>query len=81
MYQRFRTYIDGTPCALKGACTVWIGGKSGDNFKGLPIDIISGSGDPGPFGTADADDEKPDLHGGYEQKRYSGLKDRILEIT
>ena len=24
------------------------------------------SGDPGPFGTTDADDEKPDLHGGHE---------------
>lgn len=31
--------FDGTPCAVKAACTVWSGGKSGDNFKGLPIAI------------------------------------------
>ncbi len=31
---------DGTPCAVKVACTVWTGGKSGDNFKGLPIRIL-----------------------------------------
>lgn len=24
---------------MKVACTVWSGGKSGDNFKGLPIAI------------------------------------------
>ena len=30
---------DGTPCAVKAACTVRSGGKSGDNFKGLPIAI------------------------------------------
>jgi len=24
---------------VKVACTVWSGGKSGDNFKGLPIAI------------------------------------------
>ena len=29
--------FDGTPCAPKGACTVWGGGKLGDNFKELPI--------------------------------------------
>ncbi len=33
---------DGTPDAVKVACPVWSGGKSGDNFKGLPI-TISGS--------------------------------------
>ena len=31
---------DGTPCAVKVACTVWSGGKSGDNIKGLPITIV-----------------------------------------
>ena len=31
--------IDGTPDAVKVACPVWSGGKSGDNFKGLPIAI------------------------------------------
>lgn len=30
-------YFDGAPCAVKAACTVLGGGKSGDNFKGLPI--------------------------------------------
>ena len=28
---------DGTPYALKGACTVWSGGKGRDYFKALPI--------------------------------------------
>ena len=28
---------DGTPDAVKVACPVWSGGKSGDYFKGLPI--------------------------------------------
>ena len=31
--------MDGTPYAVKVACTVWSGGKAGDNFKGLPITI------------------------------------------
>lgn len=30
---------DGTPDTVKVACPVWSGGKSGDNFKGLPITI------------------------------------------
>ena len=30
---------DGTPDAVKVARPVWSGGKSGDNFKGLPITI------------------------------------------
>ena len=30
---------DGTPDAMKVARPVWSGGKSGDNFKGLPITI------------------------------------------
>ena len=34
-------FIDGTPCAVKVACTVWSGGKDGDYFKVLPIAIIS----------------------------------------
>ena len=33
---------DGTPCAVKVACTVWTGGKAGDKFKGLPIGIVYG---------------------------------------
>ena len=32
---------------MKVACTVWIGGKAGDNFKGLPIDITIVVGSPG----------------------------------
>ena len=27
---------------MKAACTVWAGGKAGDNFKGLPIGIVYG---------------------------------------
>lgn len=35
-----RKYIfDGTPCAVKVACTVWVRGKNRDNIKILPIDI------------------------------------------
>ena len=33
------TEFDGTPCAVKVARTVWIGGKGGDCIKTLPIDI------------------------------------------
>ena len=33
---------DGTPDAVKVARPVWSGGKSGDNFKGLPITIGRG---------------------------------------
>lgn len=32
--------IDGTPCAVKAARTVWVGGKDRDNIKVLPIDIV-----------------------------------------
>lgn len=32
---------DGTPFAVKAACTVWRGGKAGDNIKGLPITYYS----------------------------------------
>lgn len=36
-----RNYVlDGTPCELKGSCTVWSGGKGGDNTKTLPIAIL-----------------------------------------
>jgi len=35
------SYLDGTPCAMKVACTVWTGGKAGDNIKCLPISILS----------------------------------------
>ena len=38
--------VDGTPDAVKVARPVWSGGKSGDNFKGLPITI---SGTPSVF--------------------------------
>ena len=34
-----KSYDDGTPCARKLACTVWSGGKAGDNIQGLPITI------------------------------------------
>ena len=30
---------DGTPCAMKVACTVWSGGKFSDYLKELPITI------------------------------------------
>ena len=33
--------IDGTPYDGKLSRTVWSGGKSGDNIKGLPITIIA----------------------------------------
>jgi hypothetical protein len=33
------TEFDGTPCAVKAARTVRIGGKGGDYIKALPIDI------------------------------------------
>jgi len=33
------TEFDGAPCAMKVACTVLSGGKSGDYLKGLPIAI------------------------------------------
>lgn len=34
-------YLDGTPCAIKVACTVWSRGKARDNIKGLPIAIVN----------------------------------------
>lgn len=34
-----KIYFDGTPCAVKVACTVWVRGKNRDNIKILPIDI------------------------------------------
>ena len=36
----------GTPCAMKVACTVWVGGKVGDNIKYLPIDITNITNSP-----------------------------------
>ena len=36
---RNRIVIDGTPDEAKVSCPVWRGGKSGDDFKGLPITI------------------------------------------
>ena len=32
-------YLDGKPDAMKVARPVWVGGKSGDQIKRLPIDI------------------------------------------
>ncbi len=34
-------YLEGTPCAMKVACTVWTGGKVGDSIKYLPISILN----------------------------------------
>jgi hypothetical protein len=31
----------GTPCDVKASCTVRVGGKTGDDIKRLPIDIIA----------------------------------------
>ena len=36
-------YLEGTPCAMKVACTVWSRGKARDDIKGLPIAIINPS--------------------------------------
>ena len=36
---------DGTPDEVKVSCPVWSEGKSGDNFKGLPITIVPGDPD------------------------------------
>lgn len=41
-----RFIADGKPCAVKVACTVWVGGKSGDCIKGLPININNTSDYP-----------------------------------
>ena len=38
---RYEMHTDGTPCEVKVSCTVWVRGKSGDDFKGLPIDIVN----------------------------------------
>ena len=35
--------MDGTPCAVKVACTVWSRGKVGDDFKDLPMAIEVGN--------------------------------------
>ena len=40
---------DGTPDAVKVARPVWSGGKSGDNFKGLPIAKYRNRLRPSPF--------------------------------
>lgn len=37
--ERQMKHIDGTPCAVKIACTVWSGGKDDDSIKILPITI------------------------------------------
>jgi len=37
---RINTICDGTPCEGKLSCTVWDGGKGGDNIKVLPIVIV-----------------------------------------
>ena len=41
--------VDGTPDAVKVARPVWSGGKSGDNFKGLPITIVRNCPAPSPY--------------------------------
>lgn len=48
---------------------MWIGGKSGDNFKGLPIDIVSGSRDSIAVRSADADEQKFTLYGGDKSQK------------
>ena len=45
---------DGTPDAVKVARPVWSGGKSGDDFKGLPITIIRNSAFAGAGAVPDA---------------------------
>ena len=52
--------FDGAPCAVKVACTVWSGGKSGDNFKGLPIAIRR---------------QKPGYETAHGWRRYRGGRD------
>jgi len=37
------TNCDWTPCDRKLSCTVWDGGKGGDNIKALPIVIVLGA--------------------------------------
>lgn len=37
--QNINKLIDGTPYDGKLSCTVWVGGKFGDDIKELPIDI------------------------------------------
>lgn len=39
-FSRDMYFLDGTPCAVKVARTVWTGGKDGDIIKVLPIGII-----------------------------------------
>lgn len=34
-------YLDGTPCAMKVACTVWSRGKVRDCIKDLPIAVVN----------------------------------------
>ena len=41
--------VDGTPDAVKVACPVWSGGKSGDYFKGLPITIVRNRAAASPY--------------------------------
>ena len=51
---------EGTPCAVKAACTVWSGGKPGDNLKGLPITIATRPYEPRNYsyrGSGNEDDE------------------------
>lgn len=37
---KYNALIAGTPYEAKVSCTVWSGGKVGDNFKDLPITIM-----------------------------------------
>lgn len=61
--------IDGTPDAVKAACPVWSGGKSGDDFKGLPITIRRGESP-----------ESPDSLCGFGSQPQSGTKESGVRI-
>ena len=67
--------IDGTPDAGKVACPVWSGGKSGDDFKGLPITI---GGNPALHGAdrlyllRGPDQRTEFCHAGRNAERYGG---------
>ena len=42
LFRQWKILTDGTPCAVKVACTVWSGGKARDDIRGLPITIELG---------------------------------------
>lgn len=63
LFRQWKILTDGTPCAVKVACTVWSGGKARDDIRGLPITIElglylyaqPGPGRPSDFGKAVGD--------------------------